>query len=109
MADVTFVNNSDAILELLEQAKRRGLEACGLEAESYAKINETAIDTGRLRNSITHATDENNAYIGTNVEYARYIEEGTRKYPNGLHYLKRSVSEHTERYRQLLIESFRNA
>ena len=40
------------------------------------------VDTGRLRASITHSIDRDGrgplAYIGTNVEYAIFVELGTR-------------------------------
>lgn len=95
----------------LEQAKREAieaaLEAIGIDAEKYAKLHldqePRRIDTGRLRNSISHAvnTGEEKVYIGTNVEYAPYVEFGTVKMaPN--HYLKSAASEHTERYKQIV-------
>lgn len=53
-----------------------------INVESAAK-RVCPVDTGRLRSSITHslATDERGllALIGTNVEYARYVEFGTRR------------------------------
>ena len=47
----------------------RALEKVGLIAERNAKL-ACPVDTGRLRNSITHTHDKNTTYIGTNVEYA---------------------------------------
>ena len=69
---VEFKDNSREILKAMEKAKKNALEAIGLTAEKYAK-KETPVDTGRLRNSMAHATDENAAYIGTNVEYAAFV------------------------------------
>ena len=54
----TFKDNTDEVLAALERAKNRGLEAIGLTAEGHAKKKITqagAVDTGRLRNSITYA------------------------------------------------------
>ena len=54
----TYKDNTDEVLSALEKAKKRGLEAIGLTAEGYAKKKITqagAVDTGRLRNSITYA------------------------------------------------------
>ena len=73
----TYKDNTDEVLSALEKAKKRGLEAIGLVAEGHAK-KITPVDTGRLRNSISHATDDEAAYIGTNVEYAPYVELGAR-------------------------------
>ena len=69
---VDFTDNSEQVLSAMEKAKKRGLEAIGLTAEGHAK-KITPVDTGRLRNSISHATDKEAAYIGTNVEYAAFV------------------------------------
>lgn len=68
----TMKDNTDEVLSALENAKKRGLEAIGLVAEGHAKAI-TPVDTGRLRNSISHTTDDNAAYIGTNTEYAPFV------------------------------------
>lgn len=104
---VTFRDNSDEVLELSEKAKHRGLEAIGLTAEGHAK-KITPVDTGRLRNSVSHATDDEAAYIGTNVEYAPYVELGTRG-RQGKHMLQRAASEHADEYKQLMKGSMENA
>lgn len=68
----TMKDNTDEVLSALENAKKRGLEAIGLVAEGHAKAI-TPVDTGRLRNSISHTTDDDAAYIGTNTEYAPFV------------------------------------
>ena len=103
----TYRDNTDEVLAALERAKRRGLEAIGLTAEGYAK-RETPVDTGRLRNSISHATDDEAAYIGTNVEYAPYVELGARG-RSGVHMLQRAASEHSDEYKRLMEDSMKNA
>lgn len=81
--DVKFTDNSDKVLSEFESAARKAMERCGSQAEGYAK-DLAPVDTGRLRNSIAHkvSTDrgETAAYIGTNLEYAPYVEFGTGKY-----------------------------
>ena len=69
---VDYKDNSKQILSALEKGIKNGLEAIGLTAETYAK-KATPVDTGRLRNSISHETDEEAVYIGTNVEYAAFV------------------------------------
>ena len=71
----TMKDNTDEVLSALEKAKKRGLEAIGLTAEGHAK-KITPVDTGRLqlRNSISHATDDEAAYIGTNVSYGPFVQ-----------------------------------
>ena len=104
---VTTKDNTEEVLSALEKAIERGLEAIGLAAEGYAK-EETPVDTGRLRNSISHATDKEAAYIGTNVEYAPYIELGARG-RQGVHMLQRAATEHTAEYKKLIEDSMKNA
>ena len=87
MADKTsfeIIDNSEKAKEELQASVLRALEMCGLQGEKYAK-QLAPVDTGNLRNSITHTVvqNENAAYIGTNVEYAVYQELGTGKYVSG--------------------------
>ena len=103
----TYKDNTDDVLAALEKAKSRGLEAIGLTAEGHAK-KETPVDTGRLRNSISHATDDEAAYIGTNVEYAPYVELGARG-RKGVHMLQRASTEHTDEYKRIMEDAMKNA
>ena len=93
---VTFTDNSAKALELLNQKKKLALLAVGAAAEGHAKAL-TPVDTGRLRNSISHAADNDAAYIGTNVEYAPYVEFGT-VHNKAHHMLKRAATEHGAEY-----------
>lgn len=81
---VDFTDNSKEVLAAMHEAAARALEKCGLVAEGYAK-KLCPVDTGNLRNSITHTVDEQEpaAIIGTNNEYAAYVELGTGKYAEG--------------------------
>ena len=78
---VTFNDHSDEVLEAFNEACLRALERCGQQAEGYAK-DLAPVDTGALRGSISHKVDpsEPAAYIGTNQEYAPYVEFGTGHY-----------------------------
>lgn len=81
---VEIQDNSREISAEIKAALLRGLEKIGLVAEGYAK-KLCPVDTGNLRNSITHVVDEQEpaAIIGTNNEYAAYVELGTGKYAEG--------------------------
>nr|UWI40350.1 MAG: Minor capsid protein [Bacteriophage sp.] len=83
---ITLEDHSDEVLEALESACQRALEKCGLVAEGHAK-KLCPVDTGNLRNSITHTVADNGeraAYVGTNSEYGVYVECGTGiYYPGG--------------------------
>lgn len=76
-----FNDYSDEVLEAFDEACLRALERCGLQAEGYAK-DLCPVDTGALRNSISHKVDVARAaaYIGTNISYAGYQEFGTGRY-----------------------------
>lgn len=133
--DFELIDNSEEVKEALKAALLRGLEKCGLVAEGYAK-KRCPVDTGNLRNSITHVVDEADSavYIGTNNEYAPYVELGTGIYAEGgggrptpwvyqdaegnWHYthgnkpqpfLKPAVTDHTDKYREIIKDALENA
>lgn len=103
---ITFKDNTKEFLSLFSSAKERGLEAIGLAAEGHAK-KLTPVDTGRLRNSISHAVDGDAAYIGTNVEYAPYVELGAQG-REPVHMLQKAASEHSAEYKRLMEASMKN-
>lgn len=78
MATVDITDNSPQFKAALEQACARALEIVGGKAESYAK-GLVPVDTGTLRNSITHQVDGDTVMIGSAVHYAPYVELGTGK------------------------------
>ena len=81
---ITLEDHSKEVLAALESACAVALEMCGLAAEDHAK-RLCPVDTGNLQNSITHTVDtaEKSAYVGTNSEYAVYVEMGTGQYVAG--------------------------
>lgn len=145
---VKVTDNSKKYAEALDDEVTKALEAIGLQAEKYAKML-TPVDTGLLRNSITHALsgeqaaitsyraeygsnrgkngkrisaksknagsvgvgfysgqapseteNEKAVYIGTNVEYAAYVEFGTEKMAERP-FLKPAATEHSEEYKRI--------
>ena len=143
---ITVKDNSDEVLRILQDRVQVALEAVGLQAENYA-ANKCPVDTGLLRNSITHAVSgkaisksyhasygsnrnkkgkrysasSKNAgsvgygsysgsigteadqcvYVGSNVEYAPYIEKGTQK-TEPQPFLKPAFMDHVEEYKRLI-------
>ena len=148
MNDIVFHDNSPEFLRELSDRIDRTLEAVGIHLEGEAKeeLNNSPrrIDTGLLRNSITHAIsggspaitsyrgdnpshyggskevpsgsysgtapqDPDNAravYIGTNVEYAPYVHEGTsRMTPN--RFLKNAATRNQNQIKEYMIKELK--
>ena len=99
---VVKADNTKQAAEGIESAIDVALEKIGLLAEGYA-IKKCPVDTGNLRASITHEVDtsDNAVYIGTNVEYAPYVELGTSR-QKAQPFLRPAASEHGAQYRQVL-------
>lgn len=105
--NVVFTSNKDEVLSAVDQAIVRGLEICGGKAESYAK-ELCPVDTGRLRNSISHAQmDERTEVIGTNVEYGVFQELGTvRMKPRP--FLRPAAENHSTEYKAIMQNELSN-
>ena len=100
MPDIVFTSNRVAVLSAVNAANSRALEIMGGKAESYAK-QLCPVDTGRLRNSITHQQqDDTTEIIGTNVEYAPYVELGTRR-QRAQPYLRPAAENHGPEYKAI--------
>ncbi len=143
--------NTKEVLEALESATDRALTIIGIKAEKYAKARcpvGTPESTGwtdkngvrhpnkgyrgsTLRNSITFSVDGDILSIGTNIEYAPYVELGTGPYfeappeweqfdaPKGKGighgyvrprpYLKPAIIDHIKEYEDVLVKELKNA
>lgn len=133
LGGVVFNDYSADVLSEFHDAVLRALERCGEQAEGYAK-DLAPVDTGNLRNSISHQVDdsENAVYIGTNVSYAPYVELATGIYADGgrptpwvyqddagnwhwtrgnrAHpFLKPAVADHTKTYSNIIKSELENA
>nr|DAW56251.1 MAG TPA: putative tail component [Caudoviricetes sp.] len=129
---VEIQDNSKEVSAEIKAALLRGLEKCGLVAEGYAK-KLCPVDTGNLRNSITHQVDSEgrSVYVGTNSDYGAYVELGTGKYyPGGRPtpwvyqdakgnwhrtsgskaqpFLKPAAADHADQYRKILEDELKN-
>ena len=96
------VDNTRLIKNATTEALRTAFEAVGLQAEGYAKML-CPVDTGNLRNSITHTTEDDAAIISTNVEYAAYVEMGTsRQAPQP--YMRPAIENNMNEYNEIFTE-----
>lgn len=75
---ITLENNSTTLIGDLNNKIRDALRDSGLYIEGQAKLL-SPVDTGNLRGSISHMLASNReVQIGTDVEYAIYVEKGTQ-------------------------------
>lgn len=103
---VVFESHANDVLSAEQKAKNRALEIIGGKAESYAK-RLCPVDTGRLRNSITHQQyDDDTEVVGTNVDYAPYVELGHRTSSGGhvppKPFLRPAAEGHTSEYKNII-------
>lgn len=162
MAEVQITDNTDEFKKALEDVTPRILEAIGIHIEGEAKDelenDPRRIDTGLLRNSITHALsgepaaiksyhasfgenrnkktgkrirataksagdvkvgfysgtapndppNEQAIYIGTNVEYAPYVHDGTQKMTAN-RFLKKAVERNENKIKKYVENNLKNA
>lgn len=141
---VQMEDNSEEVLRRLAEAMGRGLEKIGMKAETYAKnlcrvgttesvgrwAKDGAYRGGTLKNSITHAVDGDVLNIGSNVEYAPYVELGTgphfkpppewedfdaprgkgvgRAYVKPRAFLRPAIESHADEYREIMENELKN-
>lgn len=101
-------DNIPSIENEVQACVQRALEMIGLQAEKHAKealTQQGAVDTGRLRNSVTHQViSETAVAVGTNVEYAPYVEFGTSRGMDPRPYIKPAVENYQNEYK-IIIEN----
>lgn len=80
------VDGNDCVIKIdeflnkkLPEGIKEALEKACLVVENSAKQN-CPTGTGQLRQSITHQVEDKVGRVGTNVEYAPYVEIGTGIY-----------------------------
>lgn len=95
-------NRAEELKAELSRAKKAALTAVGLQAGKNVR-QITPVDTGRLRSSISHRLQGDSAVaIGTNVEYATYVEMGTSKMKKPHPYLRPGIENNAEQYRDII-------
>ena len=64
------------VIRSVNSAKKGALTMAAIVVNMDATML-APVDTGNLRDSITHEVDEEEARVGTNVDYAPHLEYGT--------------------------------
>lgn len=101
---VKFTSHASEVKAAVNAAMYRAAEIIGGMAESYAK-GLAPVDTGNLRNSITHEVDDGGraVVIGTNVKYAPYQELGAPNAHVPAHpFLRPAIENHLMEYKAVL-------
>jgi len=126
-SSIRIKSNKKEVIDEMNEKLQKAMYEVAQQAVTYAAM-ACPVDTGRLRNSITGAAGEqqtdangydgehakasdyrmlgnaekNTAVIGTNVEYAQYIEidHKSDQAPNG--FLGIAVTEHMEEYKKII-------
>ena len=136
--NIEYRDNTEEVLSALEAAIKRGNEAIGMTAERHAKKKcpvdtgrlrnsityalageETHVKSyrankgGKERETYTYeGTAEgkkgSGVYIGTNVEYSVFVENGSRG-RTATHFLQDAATGHTDEYKRLMEDSMKNA
>lgn len=114
---VKITDNSQEVIAAKDQAVKRALAEIALAMEDNAKLEVTTavydtpesptyVRTGALRNSISHESDDDTAYVGTNLEYAPYVELGTSNMVERP-FIRPAVENHLKEYQEILEEHLR--
>ncbi len=104
--DVNISDFTEEITDGIKEAIQRALTRIGLKCEDYAKRLIHPV-TGRLRNSITSYVEGDSVYVGTNVEYAQFVEEGTSR-AKAHPYLRPAAVDHKDEWRRILEDELKN-
>ena len=120
-----FTSNVDHVKRITAAAKMAALEKMGGRAETHAK-EVCPVDTGRLKGSITHQKqDENTMLVGTNVDYAPYVELGHNQevgryvpaigkrlvasHVDGKPFIRPAIENYISEYQDIVRKEFKNA
>lgn len=118
-------DNRRYVAEAIRRELAEALDDIGSRMVTYAQ-EICPVDTGRLRNSITHrlggsggrfgfpgesasvGEGDLEVVIGTDVPYATYVEEGTRRMA-ARPYLRPAAVNHADEYRQVVRDHMEGA
>lgn len=101
-----FTDNSGLFIREMESKRGTALRAVGERAAGYAR-DLCPVDTGRLRESIRFTVGGDEVEIGTDVEYAPYVELGTRK-QRAQPFLTPALEDHVDEYLELIKDVLRS-
>ena len=92
-------DNTDKVLAEADKRIRERLTIAALMVERTAK-QLCPVRTGTLKRSITHMVEKRRALVGSNVEYAPYVEMGTVKM-TARPYLRPALESNMQKIKEL--------
>ena len=93
--------------EIVNAAKLDTAECIEIRQNNIEQVEKALLRAYKtLRNSVTHLLKGYDCFIGTNVEYAPYVEEGTSRM-KGKHFLRKAATGHGDTYRAILEKHLR--
>lgn len=105
---VRITDNSEKVLEMIRVNGNTALTAMGIEAvgsikSQFNKYPKKPYKTGELFRSISSAKSSDTTIdVGTNIEYATYVHEGTRKMA-GRPFIVDGINGNAERIKKVAI------
>ena len=129
MSSVTVQSNLYLVNRLSKEAMVNAAISVGMLTSGYA-VELCPVDTGNLRDSITHAYNDESDHkvellVGTNVEYAPYVELGHHQQPGrfvpkikkrlkrswvpGKPFLRPAFENHVSEIEQIILDALENA
>lgn len=115
-------DNTEYILQAIDKALAESMDEIGQAMQLRAQ-ELCPVDTGRLRNSITYrlggggydfpgygaevSAREHAVSVGSNVEYAAYVELGTSR-TKAQPFLRPAAEAYSSEYRRIVEEHLRN-
>jgi len=112
-------DNTEYIVQAIDRALAEALDEIGEKVVQRAR-ELCPVDTGRLRNSITHrlggggfsfpgmgAAVGKEVTVGSDVEYAAYVELGTSR-TRAQPFLRPAAADYADEYRRILEDELRN-
>ena len=118
-----ITDRSDEVIAEMHSKIETALDGVGFLAEGNAKAL-VPVDTGHLRDSITHLVDDNAVTIGTVVEYAAAVELGhaqeVGRYVPAIKarlvnpqvppqpFLGPAIADHLQEYRELIYNTLKS-
>lgn len=125
---VVVTSNVYLVNKLSKEAMVKAAISVGMLTTGYAQ-DLCPVDTGRLRDSITHAYNDDGhqvtLLVGTNVYYAPYVELGHHQQPGrfvpkikkrlvrswvpGKPFLRPAFENHTQEIERVILNALQNA